>query len=666
MLGFVRTYFRMILSAACLAGSFIAGIFFSGFDKPYFAPSLILVAVSALVALWPGFRKGWSFPAAPVAAWLAAFWLWLGISLTWSQIPYVSMIFFVTISTMPLLFFAFVQSPRGDDFIRFCRNIILIPVALLALSTLGQFFFLTDYIRDRINYPMLNPNNLAETLMMGIFLILPLFVMHKSIAGKLIPGIVIVLSMFAILTTQSRGGTLGLIVGSVIFMLVCNRSIRSNWKSFALLALGLAAAWISYSLIAESRYASVHLFGGGDAPEAVRVRYELWKSGWAMLMDYGFTGGVGLGSFYLTFPPYRQLSDTSDGFFLHVDPFQFGIETGLPATILFYAFATAILVRTINMFRAGPVPQDIAVPVICGFGGMLGLLINAHLDYPLYMVTSQIMAALFISSWYRGTEDILDTPRFNLTLRNRAHRIFMIPLLVIFFALIPVWIVRAGYGIVLDGQVNTAMQAGNYDEASRYAQRSHLYAPDSYDRGYMLDGIWRVRLLQQQFYNLEPDTRQMLYEDGLKYLDIALDRNPYSVPALNQKAMLQYVVAPRLDVDGVKHARETLEESFHLDPVSFEVRMALARMYDLEGRPMDAIRILEGSFQYQLAQNFAPPTMYYLLAEMRQKTGDASGAMIASKQGEDRAIMFNKGIEAQGIGVNGWVDRQIDTLMGKR
>lgn len=666
MPGSVRSDFRMILSALCLAGSFIAGIFFSGFDKPYFAPALILMTAAAFFALWPGFRKGWSFPAAPVAAWLVAFWAWLGLSMTWTQIPHVSLIFFVTITTMPLIFFSFVQSPRADDFIRFSRIAILIPAALLSLSTIGQFLFLSEYARDRINYPMLNPNNLAETLMMGIFLILPLFVAHKSFVGKLVPGAVIALSMFAILMTQSRGGTLGTMAGLIIFTIVCHKSIRANWKSFAVLAVAMASAWITYTLIANARFSALHLYGGGDAPEAVRVRYELWKAGWKMLMDYGFNGGVGLGSFYLTFPLYRELSDTSDGFFLHVDPFQFGIETGLPATILFYSFAAAVLVRTINVFRAGPMAQELAVPVICGFGGMLGLLINAHLDYPLYMVTSQIMAALFMSSWYRATEDVLDTPRFNLTLRNRAHRIFLVPLFMIILVIMPVWIARAGVGIVLDAKVGQAMQSGDLNIISKYAEMSHLYAPDSYDRGYMLDGMWRVRLLQQQFFNLDPDTRSKLYQDADDNFDKSLARNPYNVPAMTQKAMLHFAVSPRLDVDGLKHAREILEQAIQLDPVSFEVRLALAKMYDLENRPVDSVRILEGGLKYKLAQDFAPPPMFYMLAQGRQKMGDTEGAIKASNQGDERGIMINNSVKGQGIGVGGWVNQQINTLLGNR
>jgi putative inorganic carbon (HCO3(-)) transporter len=664
MLSVVRSDIRMILIALCLAGSFTGAIFFSGFDKPYFAPALILIALAVLVALWPGFRKGWSFPAAPVTGLLIAFWSWLALSMMWTKIPHVSMIFFVTISTLPVLFFSIVQSPRADDFIRYCRAGIMIPVTLLALSTVGQFFLLPDLIRDRINYPMLNPNNLAETLMMGVFLVIPLFTTRRTVSGRIFLGAIIALSVFAMMMTQSRGGMLALLVGAAIFAVVCHKTVRAQWKSFLILAVVIIIEWLVYHMTVMNRWGASHLLGGGDAPEAVRVRYELWKAGWKMLMDYGFNGGVGLGSFYLTFPPYRELSDTSDGFFLHVDPFQFGIETGIPATILFYAFCTAVLVRTINVFRAGPVSRELAVPIICGFCGLLGLLINAHLDYPLYMVTAQIMSAIFLAGWYRGTEDVLDSARLNLTLRNPAHRTLMVPLLVILLVLLPAWIFRAGVGVYYDGQSGLAMQNQDADAAAKYAAKSILYAPDSYDRSYLADGYWRLRVLQQQFYSLDPETRLKLYEDADNAFDMALERNPLNAPVMTQKAVLHFAVSPRLDPDGLQHAREILEQELKIDPVTFEVRMALAKMYLLENRPQDAVHTLEGGLEYQLAQNFAPPPYFFLLAEARQKAGDTEGTQKAVTAGNERVEQVNKMVASQTIGVSGWVNQKLDLLMG--
>ncbi|MDB5490265.1 MAG: putative bicarbonate transporter, family [Micavibrio sp.] len=660
----IQTDIRMILIALCLAGSFTGAIFFSGFDKPYFVPALLLVAAGTLVALWPGFRKGWSFASAPVTWLLCGFWAWLALSMMWTKVPHVSMIFFVTISTLPMLFFSIVQSPRADDFIRYCRAGIMIPVTLLALSTIGQYFLLPDLIRDRINYPMLNPNNLAETLMMGVFLSLPLFTTRTTLFGRVFLGTIISLCVFAMMMTQSRGGMLALLVGSAIFAVVCHKTVRAQWKSFVILAAAILTEWAVYHATVMSRWGDSHLLGGGDAPEAVRVRYELWKSGWGMLKDYGFTGGAGLGSFYLTFPPYRQLSDTSDGFFLHVDPFQFGIETGIPATILFYAFCTAVLVRTINVFRIGPVTRDLAVPIICGFCGLLGLLINAHLDYPLYMVTSQIMAAIFLAGWYRATEDIIDSARLNLTLRNRAHRIFLIPLLSLLLLILPGWILRAGTGVYFDGRSSAALQNQDMDGAAKYAALSMKYSPDSYDRSYLVDGVWRVRLLQTQFYSLDPDTRLKLYETADRDFDMALERNPLNVPVMTQKAVLHYTVAPRLDADGLQHAREILEDELKLDPVTFEVRVALAKMYDLENRPLDSIRILEGGLEYKLAQLYAPPPYLFLLAQAYQKTGNMPAAQKAIDDGNQRVELFSKQAANQTIGVGGWVNQKIEQVFG--
>lgn len=624
-LGVLRNNADMVLSGFFVFVAFVFGVFFVGFDKPYFAPALVLVALTSMIALIPGIWRGWNFPVAPPALALLAFWGWLGLTLLISKVPSVSMIFFVTIGALPLMFFSLTQSPRAQDFIRAGRIAIIVATSLMSIWALVQFFFFSDLVGSRVRHPMLNPNNLAVTLAMGVFMMLPGITAKRRAVQFLSVGLV-VLSVFAILTTQSRGGSLGLIVGACLYCVLCFDSIRANKAIFAVLGLGILLSFAIYLPIVSSRIDyGIHLIGGADAAASAHARTYLWKSGLAMMLESPVFGS-GLGTFYLTFPRFRDVADLSDGYFLHLDPMQFGIETGWMATILFYAFGTAVLIYTIRAL-SNTASQGLArVEIVCGFAGLIGLLINAHLDYDLYMLPSEMMAAYLLAAWYLGAEKILGPSHILLNIKNSAHATFLVPLFLIMLVAAPVWIVRTGVAVYYGGISSAGLAVNDIDTARENSERALAWAPKNYDRAYYMDALWRGAVLQKMFLQLSASDRADLFESAQKRLRQTLRYNPYNIHAMNTQAVLYFLSYPRMNPDGVERAREILEQAMEIDPINFNLRMGLSKTLETEGRLQEAVAVLEDGLRYDLTQRYVPTQYFMMITDQKRKLGDVTAA----------------------------------------
>lgn len=664
---------KSTLQAATIAilifAAFWCGVFFRGFDEATFAPALLSITVAAGLALLPAGQGGWKFPKAPAAIFLGVFWAWMALSLTWSQVPYVSILFFMTIGTLPFLFFTVMQGGNADRIIAWLWGSLALAAYLLAIWACLQFFFWRDMTGSRIHHPMLNANNLAVILSMGFFLMLHYFCRSKT-WGQAASGLGMVLMVIGIMATQSRGGSLGVIAGCALFVPLCWPVIRQNWRGFIVFACVLALAISAVSLDILVRQDGVlRLVGGGDAVASIENRYMLWGSAVEMLRDqmssFGAFFGPGLGIFYLIFPKYRNPGDISDGYFLHVDPIQFGLEMSPIASIIFYAFGIAVLVRMIRTIRLSDRANMAArIFVVVPFCGLLSLMINAHVNFDLYMIPALLFGAVLMMMWYRGTEGVLGQDRFFVSFKNAKplHWAVLAPVMAGLFLLLPIWVVRAGIAVKDAEAASIALQQGNMDAARDAAAHAMRYGPESYYRIYYIDALWRGRVLQELFYSLDANQRRQLFDEALAALDKAMAANPYNAQAISHRALLHYVGYPRLDPNGHDRAIEILRQGLTMDPISFDMRMGLARMLELKGQQESALAVLEEGQKYVVTKQFAPPDYIRMQAELTQKLGNPAAAADLMRDWQKRQKSWEEGSKAQAkFGL--WLQGKINGLL---
>ncbi len=647
------------LIALLSAVAFIIGIFFRGLDQVLFTPALLCVLLMAALMLAGGLRRGWDFPAAVSTGFLALFWLWMTWALAWSSVPQVSTVFTLLIGSIPLLVFATIQHSRAVELVRAQTVAITGVMVIVALWALTQFFFLHDLAGSRIHHPMLNTNNLAVLLVMAMFPMMLWF--HRAPGWKSVfPGACLVLLVMAMMTTQSRGGLLGLVCGVGVCGIFCFPLIRQQARRFIwLFAAILCGVTVLFSMI-DMREEAIRFMGGGNAMASVNERFLLLGSGLRMMMDHPFPG-IGLGAFYLAFPPYRHANDLSDGYFLHVDPIQFGIEMSPVATVLFYAFCTALLLRTVFAVRAA---QDMhaRTAILLPFASLLALLVNIHVNFDLYMLPALMAAALMIGAWFLATEQVLGPARMRMTLKNHAHMAFLIPVFILAFLLAPIWLVRAGVGVQEANLASAAISKGDIHAAQTHIDRAMKYGVPSYYRVYHLDSMWRVHMLRTQFFALTAMERAVLFNTALQSSDMALRYNPYYVHSLNQKALLYVLGYPRLATDGLERAQTILQQSLTIDPLSFDARMGLAKVMVMQNRKEQAIQVLEDGFYWNAMRRYAPVPYRQLLIQLKKDTGQDQD-VAALNQDMANYIKMAQYRAKRRRGIDQWVAEKLRALL---
>ncbi len=128
--------------------------------------------------------------------------------------------------------------------------------------------------------------------------------------------------------------------------------------------------------------------------------------------------------------------------------------------------------------------------------------------------------------------------------------------------------------------------------------------------------------------------------------------------------MLYFIAYPRLDLHGVDHAIKTLQQALAIDPVSFDARIGLARMYELQGQVTKAIEVLEGGDRWAVTRQYAPPAYLGMLANLKLKAGDKAGAEKMRKATQDRVENLKSRIDEQSR-VDIWIKSRIDRLLDR-
>lgn len=589
-----------------LALAFLSGVFLRGLDQILFVPGLLCVLTAVLVLIWPGLRAGrWNVPGGAVACALGGFWAWLGLALCFSDVPYLSTIFTLLIGAVPLLALALVQSRNGEDHTLSTMSAIAVLLTLLGVWAGVQFLFLGHMTSNRVHHPMLNANNLAVILSLGVFLWLYI-ASRMGLAGRIVAGFCAMICLIGVLVTQSRGGMLGLVcglglIGVAFFNSGFNSGRAISWKIVFAFTAAMILITLAVIVAFFARYGHFHVLTGGMP--SINERFMIWGAAWGMMWAHPLTG-TGLGTFYLTYPPHRPFGDISDGFFVHMDPLQFGVETGVAGMVLFYAFGAAVLWRTVAACRkAGGMEMALILP----FAGLVALMINAHVNFDLYMLPALLLAGLFLAAWFIESEKILGPCRIAVDWDRIGHRGMILTFMALFFILSPVWLLRAGFSLNQIDRAGKYVAAGNFDQARPLIDRALSAGPHCYARAHYMDSLWHGRRLQAESQAM---TRAAIidgYNRAVAAAERAVSCNPYYVHALNYQAMLHFIAAPALDPDGLGRAEIVLDRALATDPLNFDVRIGLSRIYEGRGESKRAVDILIGAMEWRVIERYAPP-----------------------------------------------------------
>jgi len=205
--------------------------------------------------------------------------------------------------------------------------------------------------------------------------------------------ILVVLNLAGILSSQSRGGTLAIISGTLVATLLTGTRQMRWWQPLAILVSvsGVMMLLGSIGLIGRIGERLESLWTGGATRDG---RLDHWPDGLAAAWQY-FPGGSGLGTYRFAYLPYQQTS--AGAWFVNADNMavEWLVEGGvwlLPLVLAAVAFFAVSLTRLARIRNA---PHLTAI-VACGWFVIGSQLVSQFFDFGILLPANYLTLALLV------------------------------------------------------------------------------------------------------------------------------------------------------------------------------------------------------------------------------------------------------------------------------
>lgn len=581
-----------ILFALLVAAGLTAGVFTYGTDDMKYGASVICPFVACLLMIVQGYRAcTLSLPLSASFIALCGFFGYVLLSTSWASVAYTGTYFALIFMLMPLLFVAVVCTGRAEKILPFALAGAGAVVGAVMLGALYQFIFkFGGSFGARVKEPFLDPNNLAVFMNMGLLPLLALTFRHQPRRDQIIFAVLTLMFFVALLVTNSRMALLAAVAGFLVLLPVLIRQTRyPTITALGLLVAGVVVFLLMNYVMNGTLFFYMREILNFEKSASMTDRLALWLSSLRIFKDH-FWLGVGLAAFYYYYPQYRQPTDSSDGYFVHMDPLQLGLETGIIGYILIYVFLICVLCRTIRVLRVPTLNGSDRLMVLAPFTGLLTVCIHMHMTFCLYLPAIMIPVGVLLAWWYVVTQRYVTDPSVSLTLTRQGRGASIVVMGMMFWGVI--WAAQANAGIYLNNRVVTALYENKLDDAQRLLSWQYALSPFSSYRPYERDADMALGQLKTMRH-APVGERQKVLAHGLKAVDSAIRRQPRHSSLRNLKAMMLYIAGDDARAGASDEAISILRGILRTNPMALDARQGLAHLLRERGEFGMAVRVLE-------------------------------------------------------------------------
>jgi O-antigen ligase len=460
----------------------------------------------------------------PVLLFLLCLFALFTLSAGQSDTQFVSSLTLVILSTV-LAFYILFKAYKSDwilpALIIPCLGLVFLTCALGIASYAGGNF------GTRLSWPFEDANSLGLLCVCSFVLCTQLWARQPT--SPVIP-LLLALSLFALITTQSRSSFLALIF-ALPFLYKSFPQKYARLMCVAVLILPLLALPFAQRLL--------------DIPHNILPRLSTWQSALHMLfIDPLF--GTGLGTFHLHYPQYRQIGDDSAGFFVHMDPLQWGVEAGLLTLVIFYAGIIGLFIYAAKSYQN--LTTQLAAPLaLCA-----AILFHAHLNYSLHIIPFLILIAY-------GLSQLHTTPVGKGHAAGRVLSILLLP-----FTLGILWAgAQHAFTLFYWNKIQAASKQGDIETTAQGLYNCLEYG----DERFLGCRLYAVELALNYPQYLSPTLHA--------FLDQAALFNPHNPEIPYTRARLLRLENPTQPNTGLSEALSALS----LSPAYFPARQLLVTIY---------------------------------------------------------------------------------------
>ena len=570
--------------------------------------------------------------------------------MVWTPAPFPTLIAWLTFSVLPVCSLLTAQWSNAEPGWTSCRAAILAIGAALVAMQVWQWFQSEDP-----QATFLNRNSLAAFLSLAVFLGASRIVSMpraRSVERWSLLGISGILG-FGIGITGGRGGLLAFAGGSFIGLIALWRnSERRN------LMLGWLAATGCGVLIANAMTAGGVLTRLGTMENPVVAgaqRFDIWDGAIRMFVEAPNLG-VGAGTFWLAYPPFRSVSDGSGGFYAHNDYIQAAVELGWPGLLLLVLALAGVALVLWRLACKRHVDQASRAEGILLGCGLAACAAHSLVTFNFYLLPILMTFGMILGHLLAVARD-LGTVRGGSWSPSNSFSPAVWRIVVVLAALVPLTYLGAlGWAHVLYDQARVEAQRGDLIAADRTLQHVTRLLPRSDASELARAGLFHS-ILRRNPEMSEAD-RKAVFQAALNSLSHAQRVNPLRPDPLAIRGELLWE-NPDLAADIQAHAiADQFHKALSLDPLYVRARMDLATyLQQAKNDPQGARRVLEAGVDYMY-----PPREYVLrylqrVADLREASGDPQGA----RELKDRIKRYSESLskEKNKSGRQNWWERPV-------
>ena len=582
------------LNALLVTGAFIASLFFNGIDIRFFALTFILLFSSLTLNTLNIYRHGWNMGHFLIPITLILFWIWLGISIFFSQVVYLSIINFWWVGVFPLTFFVYSTTPDKVALWKLLIKLITLVVFVLCIVALYQVFVLNDQPRATFY----NKNSLAALINLLIFPVLA-FALLNTDRKQLIALLTILFTfIFLLALINSRGAFLGFFISLALFLGLVNFQLDKRRLLILVSLMLVAFITANFALHTSPQISGVDIIDRittlRNIDNAGFSRFVIWKPAWDLFLQQPWTG-IGLGSYFLEIPPLLHIDDYSAGFYVHNDYLQIALETGMPGFLLLSAIMLSIFFRFIKTLNVANKTDPQLVIFIALFFSLFSVAFHSIFSFNLYILPVMFVVGLFLG-YFNYLADQLQSVlaiRWQPCSLLRPFVYYFSVAIVVFTLLSYFATVAIGHHynsqarlLELDGRLRDAHLA--YRLAQKFSPRV--------DSAYYAD----ADLLRKSAIVLadRPDLARSLLDEAILLLDQADTLNPLRpyTPYIRGLVLEQSSANKKADIINAYQA------ALNRNPRFLPARIALARYLIKQDKNDAARQLLQAGLDYSYRQ----------------------------------------------------------------
>jgi O-antigen ligase len=554
---------------------------------------LILMLISLISALAFGLAAGienreWPIPRSGIMLAGGAFWLLALVSVVMSDLIFVGWVYFCLLSVLPISILLFLTGPEFGTRLRVAGQGLKIILGGLALMALYQYFLRPDLLfAGRVHEPLTDPNGLAATFSLGIFMVGAQFLTREK-SAKATDIILLFLLSAAFLAAGSRGGFIALaVMGGVGAILIGRKNIPGKaWMTFGGIAAG--ALLITALITPEPHRGPLNIFLSSlrnGLISTLENRFDIWSSTWRIIQDHPWFG-TGIGTFVYYYPEVRAVADTSAGYMAHNDPLQFGAEMGVGAILLFYVIVILGILRTVRAVKRIPAGDDRRIQILAPALALGALVLHSHLTFNFHVLPCLMLAGYVFALWYHATAQALDeSPRIikapaflnDLSLQSA---LLIVAFIVMTVSAAPVYTQR------LVQQAGDALRRGDIDAFAISVNLADTLSLGMKSPVYVMAAALPMTVLAQKDVELDEIQKKDLIAQADDLLSRARRTNPRDADVLFQQALLE-------DIKGdARSAEDALAEALRINPLHLKSRLLFADHLGRGGREEEEINLL--------------------------------------------------------------------------